>query len=743
MAGRGALAAGLVLALLLGVGPFALAAGGAPVWDPIGPGTYHAAFTLETGDAVQPVHVVRINRGNPFAHVEAALGQGTAGGTATVLAQAAARQAPGTAVVAAVNADFFSSTPIGGLPVGLHIQDGELVTSPNGRPAFGIDRDGRPVIGVPEMQATVWLDHETAARAAGPGTLFEGVPASWAVETINRPLSGLALALYTPRLGAATPPIEGTAVVVTGVDRPLRPGETYSGTVAAREWGSRSAPVVLEIPPGGVVLAARGPAEEFLDMLPMGATVYLRVELAPPFDGVTNAVSGHPVLVAGGKAVPLNERDSLVSQRHPRTAIGFNGQEIFLVTVDGRRQGQADGMTLRELQALMLTLGATEALNLDGGGSTTMVVRPPGTGDLLVVNMPSDGSERPVGNALLVTSTAPPAALARLILHPAAPAAYVGSLMPIQVLGQDEHNNPRTVLSSQVTWTVTGDAGRVGAAGVFSARSPGTATIEAAAGPARATAEVTVVDAVASILVSPDTVSLAGGESMTLQAHAFDRDGQPVWVNAWQFRWSAAGGAVQVDAGGHVTAVQQCEATITVQLGDVAATAHITVDRAPEVVWGFDEAGGWYASAVRARAALALSADGEPVHSGTRAAKLTYDLRTGGAGTAAAYVQAPAPIPLPGRPRAIGVWVYGDGSGHWLRGNYIDGDGNRRVMDFTAVGGLDWIGWRFVEAPVDPEAPLPISFERVYVVEFEPRRQGAGVLYFDDLTVLYGQAEGQ
>src|SRR5690606_11829802 len=88
-------------------------------------------------------------------------------------------------------------------------------------------------------------------------------------------------------------------------------------------------------------------------------------------------------------------------------------------------------------------------------------------------------------------------------------------------------------------------------------------------------------------------------------------------------------------------------------------------------------------------------------------------------------------IPIPGRPRAIGLWVYGDATGHWLRANYIDGEGNRRVTDFTPVGGLTWTGWRWVEAPIDPEAPLPISFERVYVVEFDSRRQSAGVLYFD------------
>lgn len=711
-------------------------------WEPIGPGTYHASFTLQKHDAVQPVHVVRVDPGHPYVGFEGALGQGTAGGVGTVLSQALARQAPGRAVIAAINGDFFYSSPIGGLPVGLHMENGEIVTSPSGTPAFGVRHDGLPVIGVPEMQARVWLDDGGGSDPLAADSLFE-IPGQWSVDLLNRPLSGLSLALYTPRLGPTTPPIEGTAVIVTGISPPLRPGTVYSGTVVGREWGNRAAPVRLEIPGDGVVLAARGPAEEFLDLLPLGTTIYLEVNLAPPFDQVTDAVSGRPVLVAGGAAVPLDTRDSLVTQRHPRTAVGFNGQEVFLVTVDGRREGQADGMTLFELQELMLALGATEALNLDGGGSTTMVIRPPGTTQPHVVNVPSDGHERAVGNGLLVVTYAPPAELARIILRPPAEVAYTGSVMPITVLGQDVHHNPHPVLASQVTWTVTGEAGRVGAGGSFSARQPGTAIIEAAVGSIRASTPVTVTDAVAAITVSPETFSLGSGESITLQAQASDADGRPVWVNPWQYTWSTGSSAVRVDSGGIVTAVQQGEAAVTVRLGGASATAHITVDQPPDVLWGFDEVGGWYATAVRARASLALSGPGEPVHDGQHAVKLTYDLRAGGGGTAAAYVQAPAPIPIPGRPRAIGLWVYGDATGHWLRANYLDGDGNRRVTDFTPVGGLTWTGWRWVEAPIDPEAPLPISFERVYVVEFDARRQSAGVLYFDQLTAVYGSSSGR
>ncbi len=87
------------------------------------------------------------------------------------------------------------------------------------------------------------------------------------------------------------------------------------------------------------------------------------------------------------------------SPRHPRTAVGFNADEILLVTVDGRQKDWSVGMTMVELARLMAELGCTEALNLDGGGSTTAWV------DGEVVNRPSDGGQRRIANALLVIST--------------------------------------------------------------------------------------------------------------------------------------------------------------------------------------------------------------------------------------------------------------------------------------------------------------------------------------------------
>jgi hypothetical protein len=117
-------------------------------------------------------------------------------------------------------------------------------------------------------------------------------------------------------------------------------------------------------------------------------------------DGVTEAVGGYPELLDRGVRVgdlAVGDRPAFAASRHPRTAVGYDpvSKRLWLVVVDGRQAPHSSGMTLPELAALMEAFGAAEALNLDGGGSSVMVVLGSAR------NRPSDeAGERPVVNAL-------------------------------------------------------------------------------------------------------------------------------------------------------------------------------------------------------------------------------------------------------------------------------------------------------------------------------------------------------
>lgn len=112
-------------------------------------------------------------------------------------------------------------------------------------------------------------------------------------------------------------------------------------------------------------------------------------------------IAGSHILLSNGR-ISVADAPGFIRTRHPRTAVGIadNGETLVLVVVDGRRAEQATGMSLPELAQLMLEIGCRDALNLDGGGSSELVIRDPRNGQLQVVNRPSDNRERAVANVL-------------------------------------------------------------------------------------------------------------------------------------------------------------------------------------------------------------------------------------------------------------------------------------------------------------------------------------------------------
>jgi exopolysaccharide biosynthesis protein len=120
--------------------------------------------------------------------------------------------------------------------------------------------------------------------------------------------------------------------------------------------------------------------------------------------------STRPVLQdAAGGGVTLVKNYVVVPQTiraiHPRTAVGITGkQEALFVVVDGRNAAYSNGIDYTELSLLLQALGAKDAINLDGGGSSTFIIRNPNSHQLEVRNKPSDGSERPLSNAWIITT---------------------------------------------------------------------------------------------------------------------------------------------------------------------------------------------------------------------------------------------------------------------------------------------------------------------------------------------------
>lgn len=294
--------------------------------------------------------------------------------------------------IAGVNGIYFAAD---GQPLGLLVIGGKLISPPFfNRTAFGMWPDGSLCIDNVTITGEVMVCSSGGTEAvAGLNPVGEGLAGEttsdkqvWQIDGVNRLRFADELIIYTSENGISTKTNNyGWEVIVE------------NNQVVGWAEGNGL------IPPEGFVLSGHGKAAQWLRNLEIGDYIEARWEMQPDWlkQGVAHAIGGGPRLLRSGEldisAQEEHFQSDIAQGRAPRTALGITAAgELLLMTVNGRQGNISIGMTLEELAQLMRNLGAVDAMNLDGGGSSTMVVRG------IVLNAPSDGRPRPVSNALLV-----------------------------------------------------------------------------------------------------------------------------------------------------------------------------------------------------------------------------------------------------------------------------------------------------------------------------------------------------
>jgi len=264
----------------------------------------------------------------------------------------------------AINGGFFAYD---GAAVGAVKIQGDWMRLPwPQRSVIGIASDGSVKIGKIQVRPTIQFSNGKQYTIAN----FNGFPKPGHISAMNRHFASS----YT-----------------------LNPGEmalvVKSGTVVSRPGGGK-----VDIPESTFLLVASGGARPALEAIQNGMNARLQFN-APGWENYPTILGAGPQLVDNGKVHVGSEgfRSDVTSGAGPRTAVGVDKNGNYLVVVaDGRRSLSSVGLTLNELGATMLNLGAVEAINFDGGGSSAIAIN----GKL--VNKPSDGYERQVSNVMMV-----------------------------------------------------------------------------------------------------------------------------------------------------------------------------------------------------------------------------------------------------------------------------------------------------------------------------------------------------
>lgn len=279
--------------------------------------------------------------------------------------------------IGAVNGDFFDISDTGAaLGVGIDRERGLIQGSTTGwipeNASFYLDAAGQPQIG-PMVTRTKLRQR--------PHWQFSGVnPPTVAPNSIG---------LYTTNWGWT----KGYSVT-DGVSRQVREVVVVDGKIVSNSGALSKGRKVK-----GQVMVGRGTAAALLKTLTIGRPATFKFKVKP---GATVAVSGdRPVLLNGVRTV-VDDR-----LMHPRTSVGIDvdGRRLLFLVIDGR-SAVSRGYTMVELSTMMQSLGAESALNLDGGGSSTLYSRTV-TGEMGVINEPSEGHERKVSDGLGIFYNAP------------------------------------------------------------------------------------------------------------------------------------------------------------------------------------------------------------------------------------------------------------------------------------------------------------------------------------------------
>ncbi len=329
------------------------------------------------------INLLEIDLTNPDLNIMAATAFDSVAGNEKVSSMVARKINQGHNIIAAINADFYE---LGGYSTNALVINGDFVHMPGKAfSTIGFNASNIPFINKIHFNANLYITGQTRK-----------------LNGVNKIRNSDELILYNSFMGSSSATNQWGVEVALHSIKNQSVNDTLFFIAERKQTGKGN----MQIGNERFVLSGHDAGAEFINKFIFpGDTIKAFIGLKGMPGSLDDLVGGFTKLITKGKNNALesynkvgNNSDYFVLSRHPRTAVGFNKSKskLYIVTVDGR-QIESIGMTLPDLADLMIQFGAYEALNLDGGGSTTMVV------NNRVVNSPSDANgERAVSNALMI-----------------------------------------------------------------------------------------------------------------------------------------------------------------------------------------------------------------------------------------------------------------------------------------------------------------------------------------------------
>jgi exopolysaccharide biosynthesis protein len=539
-------------------------------------------------------------------------------------------------------------------------------------------------------------------------------------------------------------------------------------TVIDRKWGTTSRGATTDMPDVFQMVVENGIVTKFLNAQPgtaipengfvvvtrtegakklqstfaIGDSITFDIASTPDWSNIKMSVSGCSILVDKGN-IPskFSYAPSDVAAASPKTAIGSSkdGKLLYMVTIDGRQTASV-GMSLKDLASYMKSIGAYNAICMDGGGSTTMVARTVGNSDVSIVNLPSDGSARSVSTGIGVFTSAPKGELASLLIETTDRYIFTNTTRAFTVKGYDNYNNPIDVDLSSVKWSVSGVKGQFNG-NVFKPTTYGEGKITAKIGSVSGSIDISVLSEPAKLTLSTKSVKMTAGQTHTFKITGENLRGYKAEINPVDIKWTVSN-KLGTFNNGVFTASKNGAGYIEAAFANAKAYCALSVaETKVHVADNFEKLDSSFVSyPTTIKGSYALS--DEVAVSGSSSGKLTYDFPESDSSRAAYMVYPGEGIKLDVGTVKMGLEVYNDHENTgWLRAEITDANGEKKVVDLAKA--MDWTGWKHTEASLSA-IKMPARLNRIYIVQTNPVAD-SGNIYFDDLTLtnsIYPSTDG-
>lgn len=621
--------------------------------------------------------------------------------------------------VAAINGDFFN-TGAQGAPMGGQVAGGQLMSTPSqlkGMYAFAVTEDRTPIVDDFDFKGSIKAEN---------GTTF--------------PLAGMNKSSYHPEGSSSTYSHVNAAYIYTSawkaVERPTNSATTPTEVMVTNgviTEISEAGGLPTAIPEGSFVLRTHGTAAAFVrNNLAVGQRLTADYSLISKSTGKTidpnslqMMIGGHTVLVNGGKAASYSRDVSSIGGYRARTAVGYSKDQRYVYLIATEKHNGSDGMSLSQLQDFMVKVGVWKGLNLDGGGSTTMVNRPLAEMNTqLTFNTEYGSAQRSIVNALGVFSTAPKGSLKGFKVS-GDTMLLIGQTGNYSLKGYDTYYNPIDMQTVNPTWKSSNGNLKI-SGGAIKAITPGTSTLTAVSGGAKTSLKVTVLGNgdLQSLTPGATAAALKPGASVAVPMKAVLTNGQTVDVPESALKWEFIGFKGKVANGVlNVTSVDaNAKIGYAIARYDGFSTV-IVLTEAGESTWEDFENTTYpinFTSNVPGVTGNAAIVPGSGTASGSSVLKLDYDMNAGLGQKIYAYAQFNGTQGklIPAAATAMSLDVEGDSSLNWLRAELKDNNGKTVYVDLAKV--IDWTGWKRLSVDLSQyNIAFPAQLKRLYVVNVE------------------------